>query len=282
MPLQDILLQVDSYPDPTPPSAIDEAARFAAAVGGKLSLLAVQVDIPLRSNALADRLIGLSALEQEWEAKSHAACRASLDHFTARAQAAGVFVDGRIEVANLYDAPELVARRARTRDLCIVPLADRYDGQTEVAQAAIFGSGRPVLCFRAGQPIVRKDQRPEVVIAWDGSRCAARAMADALPILREAASVRVVTFVDEKPAATSGLGAEAVRHLAAHGIAATHEDVASAGAPIGRSIDANLADRPADLLVMGAYGHPRWREFVLGGATEHVLRAPPTALLLSH
>jgi len=282
MPLQDILLQVDSYPDPTPSSAIDEAVRFAAAVGGKLSLLAVQVDIPLRSNALADRLVGLSALEQEREAKSHAACRASLDHFTASGAAAGVLADGRIEVANLYDAPDLVARRARTRDLCIVPLANRYDGQTEVAQAAIFGSGRPVLCFRAGQPILRGDRRPDVMIAWDGSRRAARAMADALPILLQAASVRVVTFVDEKPAATLGLGAEAVRHLAAHGIAATHEDVAAAHEPIGETLDGYLRDRPADLLVMGAYGHPRWREFILGGATEHVLRAPPTALLLSH
>lgn len=282
MPLQDILLQVDSYPDPTPSAAIDDAIRFAAMVGGKLTLLAVRVDIPLRSNVLADRLIGLSALEQEWEAKSHAACRASLDHFTAKAGVAGVFIDGRIEVMNLYDAPDLVARWARTRDLCIVPLANRFDGQTEVAQAAIFGSGRPVLCFRAGQPIVRGDSLGDVVIAWDGSRCAARAMADAAPILRKAGTVRVVTFVDEKPAATSGLGAEAVRHLAANGIAATSEDVASDGAPIGRTLDTYLKDRPADLLVMGAYGHSRWREFVLGGATEHVLRAPPTALLLSH
>jgi nucleotide-binding universal stress UspA family protein len=281
MPLKDILLQIDSYPDRTPDAAIDAAVGFASAVGGRLSALAVQVDIPLRSNALADRLVDLSGLEKEWEGRSLANCRAAVQHFEAAARAAGVFAGADVERINLYGVDDALARRARTRDLCIVPLADRYDGQIELAQQVIFQSGRPVLAFKADRPELAS-AIGHVAVMWDASRSAARALSDALPILERATAVRLVTFVNEKDAARPGLGKEAVRHLAAHGIEAVAEEVDAKGTRIGRAIDDYLVRSPADLLVLGAYGHSRMLEFVLGGATEHVLRAPPTAVFLSH
>ena len=282
MALKDILLQLDSYPDPTPQGAIDAAIAFAREVGAQITALAVQVDIPLASNVMADRLAGLSALEQAWEARSLAACRAAVQHFETTARAAGVFAGAEIQKLNLYGADDVLAQRARTRDLCIVPLTDRYDGQVELAQQVIFRSGRPVLAFAAVRPILIGAGLGDVVVAWDGSRSAARALADALPILERARSVRVVTFVNEKAVAKTGLADDALRHLAAHGVNAAAEEVDASGVRIGEAIDAYLAAAPADLLVMGAYGHARLLEFVLGGATEHVLRAPPTALFLSH
>lgn len=282
MALKDILLQVDSYPEPTPGAAIDAAVAFAQAIDAQLTLLAAHVDIPLATNAIADRVINLSALERTWEDRSLAACREAVRRFEAGAKAAGVFAAAAVERVNLYEVGGVLARRARTRDLCLVPLADRYDGQIELAQQVIFDSGRPVLAFPAHRPILAGAALSEVVVAWDASRSAARALSDALPLLARAARVRVVTFVHEKAAAQAGLGADAVRHLAAHGVAAVAEDVDASHVQIGAAIDAYLAAAPADLLVMGAYGRPRLLEFILGGATEHVLRAPPTALFLSH
>lgn len=281
MRFRDMLLQIDSYPATTPDGVIDTAVAFAKTVGGQLGALAVQVDIPLSRNFIADTLIDLGGLEKEWEAASLAGCRAAIRHFEATAKAAGVFAGADIQRINLYRVDDILARRARTRDLCMVPLTERYDGQIELARQVIFESGRPVLVL-SGRPIVTESGIGEVAVAWDGSRSAARALADALPILKRASAVRLVTFVNEKDAAAPGLAAEAARHLAAHGITAAVDEVDAKGVPIGRAIDGYLSQKPASLLVMGAYGRPRAFEFVLGGATEHVLRYPPTALFLSH
>ncbi len=282
MALNDILLHIDSYPEAAPAAAIDEAVGFTAAIGGTLSALAVCVDIPLNSNRVADYLIHLSDMVADEEAKSLAACRASLEHFKARAQAADVLGQTLLEKADLYLLSDHVALRARTRDLCIVPLAGPYDGQMEVVEAALFNSGRPVLVFRAGEASLSPRPPGTVVVAWDASRCAARAMADALPILRLAQDVRILTILDEKPSAAAGVGADAVRHLKAHGIAAKVDEVPAAGRRIGEVLDTYLAEVRPNLLVMGGYGHTRLREIILGGATEHALYHLKSPVFISH
>jgi nucleotide-binding universal stress UspA family protein len=282
MPLNDILLHIDSYPEAAPAAAIEQAVGFAAAVGGTISALAVSVDIPLHSNRVADYLIHLSDMVADEEAKSLQACRASLEQFKSQAQAAGVLGQALLEKSDLYLLSDHVAQRARTRDLCIVPLAGPYDGQMEVVEAVLFNSGRPVLVFRAGEASLSPLAPATVVVAWDGSRCAARAMADALPILKLARQVRILTVLDEKPSAAAGVGADALRHLAAHGIAAQLDEVAAAGRRIGEVLDAYLGQLQPDLLVMGGYGHTRLREIVLGGATEHALYHLKSPLFMSH
>ena len=117
MPLKDILLQIDSYPDRTPDAAIDAAIGFAAAVGAELAALAVQVDIPLASNFVADRLISLTAMERDWEARSLAHCRAAIAYFQSRAMLAGVFAGAEMRRINLYETDDALAGLARTRDL---------------------------------------------------------------------------------------------------------------------------------------------------------------------
>lgn len=282
MALDDILLHLDSYPEATPKAAIERAVRLAAKVGGKLTALAVQVDIPLHSNRIADYLIQLSSLAQAEEARSLQACRSAAEDFGAAAKAAGVFGGALIEKANLYDVGAHVATRARTRDFCIVPMVGRTDGQEEVAHSVIFGSGRPALIFRPDTSDVPNADLGVVVLAWDGSRSAARAMADALPILQKARQVRVLTVVNEKPTAVANLAAEAARHLKTHGVDAVVDEIDAAGEPIGVALDSYLRQRSAELLVMGAFGHSRLREFVLGGATAHVLHDPLVPVFLAH
>lgn len=282
MPMRDLLLQIDSYPEATSPEAIEQAAMFASAIGGVLSALAVEVEIRAPSNRLADYLIGLSRLAEDEEQKSRQACHSALEVFSAKAKAAGVLGEALHGRSDLYCIGDYVAKRARSRDLCIVPIVDQADGQRSIAEDVVFGSGRPVLLFRPGRADLPSGGLSTVVLAWDGSRSAARAMADALPVMLKAREVRVLTVINEKPAARSGLGHDAVRHLKAHGVNAVIDEVDASGRRIGQVLEDQVAKCKSDLLVMGAYGRSRVREFILGGATEHMLRDPKVALLLSH
>ncbi|MNE04079.1 Universal stress protein family protein [compost metagenome] len=92
----------------------------------------------------------------------------------------------------------------------------------------------------------------------------------------------MLTVINEKPDARAGLGEEAVRHLKAHGVNAVAVEVDASGRRIGPVLDDYVAQRGSDLLIMGAYGRSKMREFILGGATEHMLHDPQTPLLLSH
>lgn len=282
MALNDILLHLDSYPEATPTAAIDEALEFVAALGGTVSALAGQIMIPVESNRVADYLIHLSDLAHEQEAASAAACQASLRHFKTKAAAARVLGQALLQKADLYLSSEQVAIQARTRDLCIVPLAGPYDGQMEVVEAVLFRSGRPVLVFRAGEADLPRQAPGMVALAWDGSPCAARAMAEALPVLKLAAEVRILTILHEKPGVIAGAADDVLRHLKSHGVAAQVDEVEADGRTIGAVLDGYLAHHRPDLLVMGGYGHSRLREVILGGATQHVLNHLATPVFMSH
>lgn len=281
MPFKDLLIHLDSYPDPTPLKDVDEAVAFAAMFHAKLTALTVGISIPLESNRIADYLIGLSDLVAEEEGRSEASCKGLLAEFTTRAKAAHVYGGANLESADLYDVPEVAAREARTRDLCLMPLGGRYSGQREVAQAAIFGSGRPVLMYDGRTSRFAKGLETAVV-AWDGSACAARAVAEAMPILVHAKVTRVLIVLGEKASVHSGLAPEIVRHLKSHGVDAVVDEVAAKGRSIGAAFEAYLKSVSADVLVMGAYGHSRLREFILGGATEHMLWKGAVPTFLSH
>jgi nucleotide-binding universal stress UspA family protein len=282
MALNDILFHIDSYPEPTSEAAIDQVVDFVGLLRGRVTALALAVRVPLHSNRLADYLLKLTEIAQEAETKSHQGCVARLEYFARRAEEAGVMAGRLHETAELFAYSDQLAKRAETRDFCIVALGQEFDGQIEAAQTVVFTSGRPVLVFKAAQADLPTRSLESIVVAWDGSRCAARALHEALPLLQQARAVRLLTVLGEKPAAAEGIAAEALRHLHAYGVRAGVDEVDAAGRSIGQVFDAYLAEHRADLLVMGAYAHSRLRELVLGGATEHVLRRPRTAVFLAH
>lgn len=282
MAYSDLLIHLDAYPTPMPEALIDEAVALAAGLGARATGLAVEIDIPVHSNRLADYLIGLSALGREEEERCSAACKAALAHFTTAAATAGVFEDAVLTRGHYLERGEAVARRARARDLCVLPRQAGVDQQFAVAEAVVFGCGRPVLGFRSGALGDPKVWPGVAVVAWDGSRGAARALADALPLLKRAAQVRVLTVRNEKPGLLPDPGLEAVRHLAIHGVIAARDEIDGAGKPIGETLDGYLRREGANLLVMGAYGHSRVQEFLLGGATDYALRSAACPVLLSH
>ena len=121
-----------------------------------------------------------------------------------------------------------------------------------------------------------------MVVAWDFSRPATRAVADALPILEKAKHVFVVTVTNEKIIDTKRSGAELAKHLAHNGIDVVLDTVDAAGRGIGDVLESYVTSRNTDILVMGAYGHSRIREFILGGATRSMLSRPPLSVFFSH
>lgn len=280
--MKDILLHLDSYPDPTPQLAIDQAVAFAALFDGRLSAMTVQVLIRPPSSPLANALIGLAAMAVEEQAKSARCCKEMSAHFEAKAKALGVFESIVVTQAELPFVGPQVAAYAKTRDACIVPIAKDGDGQRGVAEAVVFESGRPAILFQPGAADLPQQRLDTVVLAWDNSRTAARAMADALPLLQRAAKVKILTVVNEKATAVAGIGHDALRHLILHGVKAEIEEVDSGGKSISVALDAYLDRTACDLLVMGAYGKSRVREFILGGATAHVLAKIKTPLFLVH
>jgi nucleotide-binding universal stress UspA family protein len=168
---------------------------------------------------------------------------------------------------------------ARLRDLTIVPVSDSYDQW--YAEAIIFGSGRPTLVVPESAPFT-SPQLDTVVIAWDFSRAAARAVADAIPMLEKAKTVHIVTVMNEKAIDSKHSSEELAKNLARHGIDVIVDRVDAAGRSIGNVLKREVASHNADLLVMGAYGHSRFSEFILGGATKSMLSKPPLPVLFSH
>lgn len=279
---RDLLLYLYSYPEAAPEAAIDQSIGFAKTLSASLSALAVHVDLRTPGNWLADHLIGLGATAAAEERRSEDTARALLQRFQERAEAAGVFGESMLTHMPTHLIGPHVAGRARTRDLCLVPLEEGQQAQRSVAESVLFESGRPALVFRPGRAEFRGEGLGTVVIAWDGSAAAARALAESVPLLPFAREVRVLTVLNDKPGTARGHGDEAIRHLQTHGIQARADAIESGGQGIGEVLADYAAGARAGLLVMGAYGRSRMREFILGGATEWMLNAARVPVLLAH
>jgi nucleotide-binding universal stress UspA family protein len=282
MPYKDILLHLESYPDPTPDLALDQGLALCAALGDQVTALAPQVTIPLKTNRMADFALKLGDMARSEEGRSRQNAVTLLDNFEAQAKSLGVFGGRLSPAAELFEIPELTARLARTRDICVIPSGRESAAYQGLAEAMIFASGRPVVIFRPNEARPAGKGLGTVVVAWDGSRSAAAAVAASLPALAGARKVIALTVLNEKASARAGAAQDLIRHLARHGVAAEPMEFDSAGARIGSVLDHVALRAEADLLVLGAFGTSRAREFVLGGATRSMLEAPPVPVLLAH
>jgi nucleotide-binding universal stress UspA family protein len=219
---------------------------------------------------------GIIAGETE---KSRRSAQDMLAAFDAAAEKAGVAHETHLEKCVTYDVPDVLVEYARLRDLTIIPVPESYDQW--YAEALIFGSGRPTLVLPEA-PRPRPFELGTVAVAWDFSRTAARAVSDAMPLLEKAKKVRIVTVTNEKKLDTKHSAEELAKNLARHGIDVVLDKVDAKGREIGEVLEAYSASHQVDVLVMGAYGHARWRQFILGGATKSLLSKPPLPILFSH
>jgi nucleotide-binding universal stress UspA family protein len=283
MAFKDTLLVLITYPDAANPSQVQEAVSFAVSLDARISAVACIVKVRAPHHELSDAFIDIPALVASEMKKSSEVAVELLAVFEASAKKAGVLQDSFTKTCFSSEAPNLLVRDARLRDLTIVPAVLEGHNYRWYAESIIFGSGRPVVIL---PPRVRTAELSldTIAIAWDGSRPAARAVADSLPILERASEVRVLTVLNEKKLSSEleSPGTELSNYLERRGIAAKPECIDAAGHPIGEVLGSYLISNQADLLVMGAYGHSRVREFILGGATLSMLSAAPLPILLSH
>lgn len=215
---------------------------------------------------------------QERELKTQA--EALQTAFEAELEAAGVTGEWR-QVRGYTD--QQINRQARFADLVVMPQATDsglLSAGESVEHRVVLGAGRPVLLIPRGG--VSGEPATRAVIAWNGRREAARAAADALPLLTAAERVEVVT-VGKTEAEHDRFGAdELCRYLGRHGVTARPTRLDPGNGSVGERLAAAAQEFDANLMVMGAYGHGRLFEAVLGGATQHLVEQMPVPLLMAH
>jgi len=197
-----------------------------------------------------------------------------------RAEASRAQVDGAWVVTN-GDPVSAIMERCRTADLAILGQANPDDPESWIAdrfpESILLGTGGPVLLVPYAGRFESFGER--VLVAWNGSRESARAVHDALPFIARAAHVIIVTD-EQSHASCDALAAMLARHgTASIEIARLDSHAAQAA---GDALLNHAADGACDLLVMGAYGHARFQELVLGGATRTLLSAMTLPVLMSH
>jgi nucleotide-binding universal stress UspA family protein len=282
MSFKDALIALTTYPQPTPLSAVDDAIDLATALGAKVSAIACEVKINVPGTLLGRRFLNVPAMIAGEAKKSATNAQQLLAAFQAAAEKSGVFQERILEHCLTSKVPEVLVEYSRLRDLTIVPMPERDYLDQWYAESVIFGSGRPTVILPHERKRSGSFALDTVIVAWDFSRAATRAMADAMPILEKAKRVCVLTVTKEKAIDTRRSGAELAKHLARHGANVVLDEVDAKGRSISDVFEAHVTYRNADLLVMGAYGHSRLREFVLGGATKSMLSRPPSPIFMSH
>ena len=279
MAFKDILVALTSYPEPSPISVVDDAVSIAAVFGAHLAALSCETHVQVPGHFLSGSFGNIPGIIAGEGAKSRQNAQDLLAAFDKAAERAGVSHETILQKCTSADFPNLLVDYARLRDLTIMPVPESHDQM--YAETVIFGSGKPTLVL----PETARSRPFElgtVAVAWDFSRAAARAVSDALPLLEKARKVRVVTIVDEKHMDKKHSAEELAKNLARHGIDIVLDRVEAKGKPIGGILESYTQSHEVDLLVMGAYGHSRLRQFILGGATRSLLSKPPLPILFSH
>ena len=210
------------------------------------------------------------------------AAEAAIKSFTVATDQAGISAEPLMTSASLAGAGDRFARMAQRFDLAIVGQAQPEISSMEqiIGETTLFESGRPMIMV----PYIQKApfKTDNVMICWDGSRTAARAVADAIPVIRNSGRVEIVIVTNERGKEDEIEGADIGQHLARHGLKVDVHRISGGNIDVADALLSHAADSGADLMVMGGYGHSRLREFVLGGVTRSIFESMTVPVLMSH
>jgi nucleotide-binding universal stress UspA family protein len=258
--------------------AADYAVSVAATLGAQITGLAFVYEPVIPDGTFGGVPVEFIELQREENSK---AARGAVSYFEAAARKAGVAAEVQTLDSTFGGAATLFASIARRFDLAIVGQAQREHGAAEelMIEGPLFESGRPLIVV----PYIQKRglTLERVLACWDGSRTAARAIGDAMPLLERAKVVDLVTVTEERKAEEPG-GVSMSDHLARHGVKASAKRLTKGDLAIQDVILSYAADSGADFMVMGGYGHSRLREFILGGVTRGILSEMTVPVLMSH
>jgi len=261
----------------------DHAAQFAVSIAeafeAHIAGVAFSYD-PVITPTVMD---GLSAAWVDTQrAENRAAAQTAIDRFEATVKREGLSAEHRIIETSIGGAASMFGRIARRFDLAVVGQMDpeRMMPDDLLIESALFESGRPVVVV----PYIQKEglKLDRVMVCWDASRNAARAIADALPFLKRGKIIEIVMVASRGGNPDELPGADLGEHLARHGFKVEVKRLVAADVDVTNTILSYAADCAADFIVLGGYGHSRLREFVLGGATRGILQSMTVPVLMSH
>jgi len=279
MAIKDILLPLVGEPSEAARAAIYKCVAICGDLGAKVTAIAVEEHILVRPKVLISSDLDNAAAAEAVRSVTDA--QGLLKIFDDAAASFGVRSVKDLHRLTSSEIIETVAGAARLRDLSLVPVKSHHSFSERLVEGLLFESGRPmILCpeeLAADLPLLLDD----VLIAWDGSAPAARAVGDAISILKAAEKVRIVTATDDASPDEIRSGRALTEHLGEHGIEASFETVAINGSSVGKVLEAHVKANRADLLVMGAFHHSRLNQIVWGGATKTVIGQPPCWVMMS-
>jgi nucleotide-binding universal stress UspA family protein len=281
MSLSQILLSLPSFPDVAPEQVLEGACALTRILGGRLTAQIPQLsgDQATWPAVMGTFLLDFQQLMNEAVVQSEANAATMSAALIKLCSESKLNLDLRRCLTTLHASNEDMVDLARLHDLVVLPAPESPGFEHSAIQAAIFDTGRPVVLLPSHRKSLQSLDR--LVVAWDYSREAARALSDAMPLLASAKQVHVISVFGEKGIHTTSTVSDFDRFLAVHNIKYVRHQETLKSTSIGEFLMQYAMDLNADMLVMGAYGHSRLREFVLGGATRGILGDPLLPVFLS-
>lgn len=260
-------------------AGLDRAATICAGLSAHLTVLVLGVAPPPPTSPYGVVSNDVWAGElREGQAEAEARAKA----VEARLAAAGLSATVQWHYTDRGAVATLAARFARYADLTLIPAEAGEGLQSWVVNGALFESGRPILILPDAP--VRFPELRRVMIAWDASVEAAKAVRDALGLLRGAGEVHAV-LIDPVPSFEGHgpePGVDLAAYLARHGIALTVHRLPREGRDVSAVLRITATDLDADLLVMGGFGHSRLRQRIFGGTTTSMMKQVRVPVLMAH
>jgi nucleotide-binding universal stress UspA family protein len=265
--------------DKTPVAAIRQGIALAAASEAHLTILiGVQTFTAPYTPFWTDVA---SSVARKVNDQAEAQGESIAETARSEARAAGIDADVVLVAGPFAEVSARAGRVARTVDLVIV---DQQHGALDTGEMlleeALFHSGRPVMVASPHRRAIERVKR--ILVGWDGSPHAVRAVADALSVFPTIETVEVVTVSGEKSLADVLPGADFARHLARKGLNMILTDISAEGRSVAEVLDTQAEVSAADLIVTGAFGHSRLREFLLGGVTVDLSEKARSFVLMAY
>jgi nucleotide-binding universal stress UspA family protein len=276
---KNLLVNIPTERSPQP--VIDGAISLATRLHARIDAVSVGHEIP-NMPFLVEGGAAVATISKVEHERALGRAHAALGVFEAEARRAGIAYSCRAITELQAEAAAILGATARLYDLTVVaqPEFERDSFDNTLAQEILFQSGGPVLfmpytfrgTFHAGR----------IGICWDGSRLAARAVRDAMPLLEQAEAITILTVNEARSVPADASAAHLVRYLARLGVPTKIAGVTTETANIQSSILSSAADESINCLVMGGYGHSRLKETVFGGVTREMLESMTVPTLMSH
>lgn len=255
---------------------LSSAIQVATEVGAHLVVLAAGIAEP---PTVGDYPVGIGWIERREETSRQ--LEAVRSRAVQQCQSSGLTHEVAIAFAEKAPLDDMLFQKALHSDLAVIGrgVSGLADLRRVVVDAVIFHAGRPLLLASDKGTVTLKPKR--VLLAWDSKPGAAHAATAAMKMLVDADQVNLA-IVDPEARDGEEPGADAVAYLARHGVKVVVDQLASDGRPLETVLQQHASEIQADLMVMGAYGHSRMRQWIFGGVTASVLQGAKLPVFMAH